>query len=167
MPKFDHVDAEILKLVQEDSRMTIKEIAYQLNLSTTPIFERLKRLEKGKVIQRYVALVDPKKVGKKLTVFINITIIDHSKKGLDAFLDQVTKYPEVIECHHITGDADFFLKVVVEDIERYNQFLTSQLSRVPNVGKVKSSFSLSVGKSTTAIDIDSGSLPERYVIPRD
>ncbi len=162
MPKFDHVDAEILKLVQEDSRMTIKEIAYQLNLSTTPIFERLKRLEKGKVIQGYVALVDPKKVGKKLTAFIHITIIDHSKKGLDAFLEQVETYPEVMECHHITGDADFFLKILVEDIEHYNQFLTNQLSRVPNVGKVKSSFSLSVGKSTTAIAIDSKRLPDSY-----
>ena len=92
--------------------MTIKEIAGQLNLSTTPIFERLKRLEKQGVIKRYAALLDAKKLGKKLTAFIHISIIDHSNHGVGKFVDQVTTYPEVIECHHITGDSDFLLKML-------------------------------------------------------
>ena len=162
MPKFDSTDIEILKLIQEDSRLTIKEIAGQLNLSTTPIFERLKRLEKQGVIRKYVAILDPKKLGKKLNAFIQITIEDHSKKALDLFFEQVNVYPEVLECHHLTGDSDFLLKIVVADIEEYNTFVTEKLSTVPNIGRVKSSFSLSVGRSTTAFKIDEKSLGLDY-----
>lgn len=162
MPKFDAIDVQILHLIQEDSRMTIKEISSQLNLSTTPIFERLKRLERQGVIRRYVAILDSKKIGKKLTAFIHISIIDHSKQGLDAFVDQVRTYPEVMECHHVTGDSDFLLKIVVEDIERYNNFVTNKLSTVPNVGRVKTSFSLSVSKATTAYELVLDDLPKEY-----
>ena len=162
MPKFDATDIEILKLIQEDSRLTIKEIASQLNLSTTPIFERLKRLEKHKVIQKYVAIIDPKKLGKKLNAFIHITILDHSKKALDLFFERVNTYSEVMECHHLTGDSDFLLKIVVTDIEEYNAFVTEKLSTVPNIGRVRSSFSLSVGRSTTAFSIDDGSIGLEY-----
>lgn len=151
--KLDKTDIEILKLIQEDSRMTIKEIAGSLNLSTTPIFERLKRLEKQGVIRKYVALLDPKKLGKKLNAFIHISIIDHSKRGVDIFVEHIEKYPEVMECHHVTGDSDFLLKVVVQDIEKYNEFVTEKLSIVPNIDKVKTSFSLSVRKATTVYSI--------------
>lgn len=153
MIKLDKTDIKILQLIQENSRMTIKEIAGQLNLSTTPIFERLKRLEKQGVIKRYAALLDAKKLGKKLTAFIHISIIDHSNHGVGKFVDQVTTYPEVIECHHITGDSDFLLKIIVEDIEVYNAFITQRLWSVPNIGKVKTSFSLSTKKATTVIPI--------------
>lgn len=162
MPKFDKIDVQILQLIQQDSRMTIKEIAGKLNLSTTPIFERLKRLEKNGVIRKYVALLDPKKLGKKLNAFIHISIIDHSKMGIDAFVNQVANYPEVMECHHVTGDSDFLLKISVEDIEKYNQFVTDKLSTVPNIGKIKTSFSLSVRKETTVFQIDLGLMPKEY-----
>lgn len=152
--KLDSTDRHILNLLQQDARMTIKEIASQLNLSTTPIFERIKRLERNGVISRYVAILDPKLVHKKLSAFVQISIIDHSRVGLEAFTQQVITYPEVMECHHVTGDSDFILKIVVEDIERYNQFVTEKLSNVPNIGKVQSSFSLSTSKFTTAYEID-------------
>ncbi|MEL6923576.1 MAG: Lrp/AsnC family transcriptional regulator [Bacteroidota bacterium] len=148
--KFDKTDLAILRLIQEDSRITIKEMAAQLHLSTTPIFERLKRLEKQGVIQKYVALVDPHKLGKKLDAFIHISIKDHSKNAVDEFVDQVKNYPEVMECYHVTGDSDFLLKVVLEDIDQYNRFITEKLSTVGNIGTLKSSFSLSVRKKTTA-----------------
>jgi len=162
MSKFDRVDVQILRLIQQDARITIKEMASQLNLSTTPIFERLKRLERKGVIKNYVALLEPKKLGKKLMAFIHISVIDHSKAGLESFTSQVKSYPEVMECHHVTGDADFFLKIVVEDIERYNEFVTNKLSTVPNIDKVRSSFSLSVSKSTTAYEIKLEDLPKTY-----
>ena len=162
MPKFDKVDVEIMSMIQQDARMTIKEIAGELNLSTTPIFERLKRLERRGVIRKYVALLDAKKLGKKLIAFVRISIIDHSKKAIQQFFDQVSNYPEVMECHHVTGDSDFLLKVVLEDIERYNTFITEKLSTVPNIGKVQSSFSLSYGKETTAFQIDLDRLPLEY-----
>ena len=153
MAKLDATDLAILRLIQEDSRMTIKEIAGQLNLSTTPIFERLKRLERQGVIEKYVALLDPQKLGKKLHAFIHISILDHSKRALDAFVAEIANYPEIMECHHVTGDSDFLLKVVVEDIGQYNQFVTEKLSTVSNIGKVKTSFSLSVRKKTTAYQL--------------
>ncbi len=154
MIKLDKTDKAILRLIQEDSRMTIKEIAGHLNLSTTPIFDRLKRLEKQGVIQKYVALIDPKKLGKKLNAFIHCAIIDHSNRGIDVFVEHIQKYPEVMECHHVTGDSDFLLKVVVNDIEAYNKFVTEKLSIVPNINKVKTSFALSTRKWTTVYKVD-------------
>ena len=153
MIKLDAIDKEILELIQQDSRMTIKEMAGKLNRSTTPIFERLKRLEKQGVIQKYVALLDPQKLGKKLHAFIHISIVDHSKKSVDNFVDQISDYSEVMECYHISGDADFLLKLVLTDIEHYNQFVTEKLSTVSNIGRIKSSFSLSVRKKTTAFRV--------------
>lgn len=153
MEKLDKVDAEILNLLQEDARMTIKEIASRLNLSTTPIFERIKRLEKKGVITKYVAVLNPKKLGKKLNAFIHLSIIDHSRKAVEAFVNQVIQYDEVMECHHVTGDADFILKIIVDDIEKYNQFTLDKLSVVGNIGRVNSSFSLSIRKDTNAIRV--------------
>ncbi|MEM8906210.1 MAG: Lrp/AsnC family transcriptional regulator [Bacteroidota bacterium] len=155
MNQLDPVDLEILNLLQSDARMTIKEIAGRLNKSTTPVFERIKRLERQGIIARYVALLDAKKVGKKVNAFVHLSIIDHSKEAVEAFVDQVIQYEEVMECHHVTGDSDFLLKVVVEDIETYNQFILDKLSVVSNVGTVKTSFSLSVLKAITAIQLRS------------
>jgi len=152
--KLDQTDKAILNYMQHNARMTMKEMAKQLNLSTTPIFERLKRLEKNGVIQKYVAIVDAKRIGKKLKVFVNISIVNHSKAAIDKFVSQIEEYDEVIECYHISGDSDFLLKVIVEDIEAYNKFVTEKLSAVENIGNVNSSFSLSTKKHTTAMKID-------------
>ena len=140
-------------MLQNNAKFTIKEMANSLGLSTTPIFERIKRLEAQGVISRYVALVDPRKVDKKLRVFIEISVADHSKTAINKFVDQITEHPEVIECHHVTGDSDFLIVLLTRDIESYNDFITQKLFKVSNVGKVRSSFSLSVRKQTTAINL--------------
>ncbi len=150
----DNTDKAILKLIQENSRLTIKEIAKRLHLSTTPIFDRMKKMEKHGVIDKYVALVNAKKVGKQLTVFVNISISKHGKDALNAFVKAITKFPEVVECHHVSGDADFHLKLYLKDIEAYNDFIMEKLSVIPNIGKVESRFSLSERKRTTALEID-------------
>lgn len=147
---FDTIDIALLNMIQENSNRTIKEMAKVLNLSTTPIFERLKRLEKNDVIKKYVALLDSKKIGKNLVAFAQISVKDHSMTAIDDFVKKVEQYSEVMECYHITGDSDFLLKIVVEDMERYNQFVIKKLSTVSNIGKIKSSFSLSEKKNTTA-----------------
>ena len=154
-PAFDDTDKAILRILQKDSRTTIKQMATLLNLSTTPIFDRMKKLEKAQIIKAYVALVDPKKVGKNLTVFINISIKEHDKKAINEFVERITKFTEVVECHHITGNADFLLKVILADIEAYNQFILDKLSVIPHIGKVESRFSLSQRKVTTEVAIDS------------
>ncbi|MGI9543961.1 MAG: Lrp/AsnC family transcriptional regulator [Cyclobacteriaceae bacterium] len=154
MTSFDKVDLNILALLQENSRYTIKEMAQRLNLSTTPVFERIKRLEKQGIIQKYIAVLDPGKLGKKLRAFVHISLKEHSKKAVDAFVDKVVSYPEVMECYHVTGDSDFLLNVMVEDIERYNHFVVNKLSIVPNIGKLETQFSLSVRKKTQAYHLE-------------
>ncbi len=149
----DPTDLKILELLQQNARLTIKEIAAQLNLSTTPIFDRMKRMEKDKVIDRYVALVDPAKVGKTLFAFVHISLKEHARPQVEEFVEQVIKFQEVLECYHVTGDADFVLKVVLASIEAYNQFVLDKLSMVSNIGKVESRFCLSVRKYSTEIPL--------------
>lgn len=153
MQTLDQLDKQILNILQNNSKRTIKDIANELNLSTTPIFERIKRMEAQGVISHYVALVDPNKLDKKLRIFVEISVSDHSIKSIEKFITEIIKHTEVIECHHVTGDSDFLLIIVTKDIEAYNDFITRKLSKVPNVGKVRSSFSLSVKKKTTALHI--------------
>jgi len=153
MQILDNLDKQILNILQSNSKRTIKDISSELNLSTTPIFERIKRMEAQGIISQYVALVDPLKLDKKLRVFVEISVSDHTSKSIDKFVSQIIKHSEVIECHHVTGDSDFLIIIVTKDIEAYNHFITHKLSKVPNVGKVRSSFSLSVKKKTTALQI--------------
>ena len=154
MPKLDTTDLAILRMLQTDARLTIKEIAAQLSLSTTPVFERIKRLDKQGIIEKYVAILNQRLLGKKLVAFVDISMKDHSKLAIEGFVEMVTEYPEVLECHHVTGESDFHLKVVIEDIEMYNQFVLNKLSTVPNIGKVESRFSLSERKQTNVLDLD-------------
>ena len=154
MPKLDTTDLAILRMLQTDARLTIKEMASELNLSTTPVFERIKRLDKQGVIERYVAVLNQRLLGKKLIAFVDISMKDHSKKAIEEFVKVVIDYPEVLECHHVTGESDFHLKVVIEDIEMYNRFVLDKLSTVPNIGKVESRFSLSERKLTNVLDLD-------------
>ena len=153
MIKLDPTDLKILNLLQQDGRMTIKELSNQLNLSTTPVFERIKKLERSGIIDRYMAVLNPEKLGKKLTAFAHISIKDHSKEQVEAFVERVVSFPEVLECHYVTGAADFLIKVLVDDIEKYNLFVLEKLSVAPNIGKVESLFSLSVRKKTIEIPL--------------
>lgn len=149
----DKIDLAILRRLQQDNRVTMKQMAAELNLSTTPIFERLRKLERKGYIQRQVALLDPHKLDLKLTAFISISIANHSSDDLNAFADQVIVFPEVLECHHVSGQSDFILKVVVKDIEAYNRFLLDKISTVPNISNIESSFALSSRKVSTALPI--------------
>jgi len=154
MQQLDKLDKQILNILQINSKRTIKDIAKELNLSTTPIFERIKRMEAQGVISQYVALVDPHKLDKKLRIFVEISVSDHTIKSIDKFVAEIIKHPEVIECHHVTGDSDFLLIIVTKDIEAYNDFISNKLSKVSNIGKVRSAFSLSIKKKTTALYIN-------------
>jgi len=153
MHQLDTTDLSILKLLQQNARLTIKEIAAQLNLSTTPIFDRMKRMEKDKTIDRYVALVNPAKVGKTLFAFVDISLKEHARPEVEKFVEQVIQFKEVMECYHVTGEADFVLKVALENIEAYNHFVLNRLSVVSNIGKVESRFCLSVRKYSTEIPL--------------
>lgn len=151
--KLDATDYKLLRLLQQDCRMKIKELAAALNLSTTPVFERIKKLERAGVINRYAALVAPEKVGKKLNAFVNVYLKEHSNEVVELFVEKVIVFPEVMECHYVTGGADFILKVLVNDIEAYNHFLSKKLATIPNISRTESFLSLSVEKNTTMIDL--------------
>ncbi|HFA50722.1 MAG TPA: Lrp/AsnC family transcriptional regulator [Bacteroidetes bacterium] len=151
MTKLDSTDLKILNLLQQDGRMTIKELSGKLNLSTTPVFERIKKLERSGVIDHYSAILNTEKLGMKLTAFAHISIKDHSKELIEAFVKEVTEFPEVQEFHYVSGASDFMIKVLVQDIEKYNHFILDKLLSVPNIGKVESLFSLRARKKTAIV----------------
>lgn len=153
MQKLDAVDIKILEVLQGDARITTKALADQLNLSTTPVFERVKRLEREGLIKKYVALVDNKKLGLRLIAFISISLTKHSRSYLEKFVNEVEQYPEVMECYHIAGNYDFLLKVVVRSMEVYETFVLTKLSTIANLGQVQSSFVLSENLHTTAYKV--------------
>ena len=154
MKKIDDTDASLLSLLQQDGRMTIKELAAQLKMSTTPVFERIKKLEKAGIIDHYAAVLNPDKLGKKLYAFAHISLKDHSKELVDEFTKQIVKIPQVMECHYVTGDSDFILKILLNDMEKYREFVMSSLFQMNNIAKVETFLSLSVSKQTNVIQVD-------------
>lgn len=151
--QLDKTDLEILKMLQKDSNRTTKSIAAQLDMSTSPVFERIRKLEKEGYIKKYVAILDNKKIGLKLTVFIGITLQGHTRSYLEKFVKEINNFPEVVECHRVSGNFDYLLKLVVEDIEAYETFIITKLTLLPYLGNVQSLITLSTGKETNEIDL--------------
>ena len=152
--KLDIIDYKIIDMLQQDGRMTIRDMAQQLKLSTTPIFNRIKKLELNGVIEKYVAQINPKMVNKGLYAFVHISIKEHSKEAVDHIVSQVVSFSEVLECHYVTGGADFVLKVLVKNMEEYNKFVTEKLFTVANIAKIDSLLSLSMPKHTSRIPLE-------------
>ncbi|MFK7832843.1 MAG: Lrp/AsnC family transcriptional regulator [Winogradskyella sp.] len=151
----DKIDTQLLSILQKDSNRTTKSIAKELGMTTSPIFERIKKLEKEGCIKKYVAVLDNKKIGLKLTVFIGITLQGHTRSYLEKFVKEINNFPEVVECHRVSGNFDYLLKLIVEDIEAYETFIISKLTLLPYLGNVQSLIALSTGKETNAIDLSS------------
>lgn len=149
----DSVDKQIVETLQKDGRITIKALAEQLNLTTTPVFERVKRLEKEGVIDKYVALVNAKKVSRNLIVFISISLKNHTRSYLDKFVAEMRSYNEIMECYHIAGNFDYLLKAQLKDMEAFQQFILNKLSVNSNIAHVQSSFVLSKDKYSTALPV--------------
>ncbi|MCB0609008.1 MAG: Lrp/AsnC family transcriptional regulator [Lewinella sp.] len=154
MTPLDDTDKAILRLLQEDAKYTNKEIASRLNLSTTPVFERIKRLEREGVIRKYVALADRKKVNLGLVSFCNVSLKQHAMELLVRFEEDVKSLPEVVECYHIAGMFDYLLKVVVKDMEAYQQFVSRKLAAVENIGRVQSAFVMTELKNSTFLHFE-------------
>ncbi|WP_375234986.1 Lrp/AsnC family transcriptional regulator [Winogradskyella sp.] len=149
----DKIDTQILEILQKDSNQTTKRIAEQLSMTTSPVFERIKKLEKEGYIKKYVAVLDNKKIGLKLTVFIGITLQGHTRSYLEKFVKEINNFPEIVECHRVSGNFDYLLKLVVEDIEAYETFIISKLTLLPYLGNVQSLITLSTGKETNELDL--------------
>lgn len=148
MPVLDKTDLAILKLLQQNARMTIKEISEKVHLSTTPVHERIRRMEESGVIKQYVTLLSANKVGKGLMVICYVSLRQHSKNAGEKFISGILEMPEVLECLTISGEFDFLLKVVVGDMDAYYNFHVNKLSSIENVGNVQSVFVMGVVKMT-------------------
>ena len=153
MASLDETDVKLLVLLQSDCKKTTKEYALHLNLSVTAVYERIKRLERTGAITKYVALLDKKVVKRSFVVLCHIKLIQHSKEFLLQFEKEVQKLKEVVECYHVSGDYDYILKVYVEDMDAFRDFMVTKLTVLNHIGSTRSSFVINEVKYTTAIEL--------------
>ncbi|HMJ68761.1 MAG TPA: Lrp/AsnC family transcriptional regulator [Cyclobacteriaceae bacterium] len=146
--QLDEKDYEILRLLQDDAKLTVREVAERIHLSATPTHDRIKRLEKSGVIRKYAALLDNRKLNKPLTVLCQVSLKDHDKKTAMEFVTAVTSLKEVVACYNISGEYDFMLKIVAENMEKYHEFFISYISGIKGIGQTKSAFVMDVIKET-------------------
>ena len=152
--ELDRFDRLILDSLQANGRMTNQELADSISLSPSPCLRRVNKLEESGVIDGYVALLNARKLGLTLVAFIQISMDKHTPERFDAFESTVANYPEVLECHLITGQSsDYLLKVIVKDLDAYQQFLLNKLTRIEGVSGVHSSFVLKSPVKKTALPL--------------
>ena len=149
----DSIDKKLLQLLQTDSKKTTKELSLKLNLSVTAVYERIKKLERDGIIDKYVVLVNRSKVDKGFVVFCHLKLIQHTREFLTKFESEVVKLPEILECHHVSGDYDYILKIAVKDMKAYREFLVSKLTTLEHIGSTHSTFMISEVKNTTLIEV--------------
>ena len=147
----DIIDQRILEILQTDSMKTAKEMASELSLTTTPIYERIKKLEAAGFVKQYVALLDADLLGKNIIVFMNITIKDHHFEDRKKFVDQMESLPAVVEFYHTSGNFDFLVKVRFASIKEYRDFLVNEVASIHNIGDIDSQIVLEEIKYSTKI----------------
>jgi Lrp/AsnC family leucine-responsive transcriptional regulator len=153
--KLDRTDRRILQAMQANARISNLELADAVGLSPTPCSRRVKRLEESGLIRAHVTLLSQRMLGLKLTAYIGISMDRHTPDRFEAFETEVAKYPEVMECSVVTGQAsDYLLKAVVPDMEYYERFLLGKLTRIEGVTGVHSSFELRRVLSRTALPLE-------------
>jgi DNA-binding Lrp family transcriptional regulator len=151
----DSTDLRILTELQQDSSLTNIELARRVHLSPSPCLTRVKALEASGVIGRYVALVNPKKLGLNLSVFISISLKEQSKSALAEFEQRIAEHDEVMECYLMTGDSDYLIRVAIADITALEKFILEQLTPIAGIEKIRSSFALKQVRYKTALPLPS------------
>jgi Lrp/AsnC family leucine-responsive transcriptional regulator len=155
--QLDAIDRRILRALQQDGRVTYDALAAQVNLSASAVLRRVRRLEESGAIQAYVALLRPEKVGLSLTAYINVRLEkqteSHKRNPMDLFRAAVQTWPEVVECAALTGEMDYLLRVLVQDMAHYARFISETLLKHPSVQDCKTSFVLDRLKNTTAVPL--------------
>ena len=149
----DSVDYKISAQLQEDSSLTNVELARRVHLSPSPCLQRVKALEAAGVIQRYVALTQPQALGLGLNVFISISLKEQSKAALAGFERRIAEHDEVMECYLMTGDSDYLIRVAIADMGALEKFILEQLTPIPGVEKIRSSFALKQVRYKTALPL--------------
>ncbi len=151
--RLDEIDRKILRLLQTDCRLTMIEIAERVGLSASPCHRRIKIMEDAGLIKGYVALVDQRRLGLPVSVFVSIKLERQREKDLEAFSKAISRWPEVLECYLMTGHRDYLLRVVVEDLQAYEKFLKQKLTLVPGIASIESSFALDQIKYSIAVPV--------------
>ena len=149
MEHLDHTDITILRILQKDSKKTAKEIAKILNLTTSPVYDRIRRLEKQGFIKKYVAILDKKLIDRSVTTICQVSMRYHNEAFIEKFEEQVQALEEVQECYHMAGQVDFILKIHTKDLEAYHDFVKTKLSKIENIGVLNSAFVLKEIKHTS------------------
>ena len=144
--QLDAIDLQILDLLTKNGKLGNKEIAAAIGLSTTPTFERIKRLERKGIIKGYTAILDKKKIGKGLKVFCQVSLKSHNAEIIDGFEAEIIHLSEISACYHIAGDFDYSLFIEVSDMDEYQHFLKQKLANIPNIANVQTAFVMSTLK---------------------
>ncbi len=149
----DQTDKRILQVLQVDGKLQNNELAQRIGLSASPCLRRVRQLEEDGIIRAYVALVDPAKVNLRLTVFARIWLKSQDPQTVNQFVESIREVSEVVECHLMAGDCDFFLRIVVADLDAYRQFQIHRLNKIPNIQSIKTEIPLQNIKQTTELPI--------------
>jgi Lrp/AsnC family transcriptional regulator len=150
MHNLDKIDIAILNLLQEDSTISVKDVAAKVGLSQTPTYERIKYLEESGIILKYITLLDAGKIGFNLMAYCNVTLKEQSKNALLEFEKAVIKIPQIMEVISLTGTYDYMLKIIAKDIASYNEFVVSVIAGIKNIGQYHSHIVMNVAKREIA-----------------
>lgn len=151
--KLDDLDKRILEILQKEGRISNKELAEKINLTTTPTLERVRRLEREGVIEGYSAKLNSNAINNGLSVFVTVTLSVHQLSLMDDFTEAVKAIPEILSCYNTTGDGDFLLHVVAKDVSDYEYFMRTRLTTLPDVQRIHSSIVLSTIKEQSSIPV--------------
>ena len=152
--ELDKIDLQILKILQENGRITNLQLSNEIGLSPAPTLERVRKLENAEYIKSYHALVDEEKLGLGIKTFIQVSLDFHKSNTIDIFLKEIQKIKEITECHHVTGQCDFLLKVYVRDIKLYEQLIMDKISRIPVVKTFQTMMIMSTSKKEATVPLE-------------
>ena len=153
METLDEIDLQILRTLQKNAKLTTKELADAVHLTPTPVFERQKRLERQGYIKRYVAVLEPEKLGQGLLVFCKVKLKQINHEIADAFTRRIMRIPEVTECYNTSGAYDYLLKVRASDMKQYQEFVLNKLGDIDSLGSIESTFVMSEVKQNHGINL--------------
>lgn len=162
MENIDETDLRILRELQKNARLTVKELAAKVHLSPTPVFERQKRLEREGYIKRYVAQLDSRRLGTGIIVLCNIRLKQHSQHYIQEFMDAVQNIEQITECYNISGDFDFIIKVHARDMRDYQSFMLNTLGKIDSIGSLNSVFVIGEIKGNQGIPLPHINEPNKH-----
>lgn len=151
--KLDQIDHKVLEILQSNAKITNAQLSKEIGLSPAPTLERVKKLETSGIIQSYHAQLDREKVGLGVTTFVQVSLVGHKKQVTEAFVEQINNIPEVIECHHVTGDSDFLLKIIARDISSYQKLMLEKINEIDEVANTRTMVILSTFKESKVLPI--------------